>query len=105
MKLGTENKTKTWVATALGVLALYFAVTRLPAMFSAPPPQPAAATAVETGVAAPQPQRKKIARRGGSVAVLSPTLDPRLRLDLLKTSETTEYTGSGRNIFRAEAEP
>ena len=86
MKLGTENKTKTWIATALGVLALYFAVTRLPAMFSTPPPQPASVTATGPDVTAPQPQRKKIARRTGSVAVLSPTLDPRLRLDLLKES-------------------
>jgi hypothetical protein len=33
------------------------------------------------------------------------SLDPRLRLDLLKASEDTEYKGAGRNIFRAEAEP
>jgi hypothetical protein len=105
MKLGTDNKAKTWVATALGVLALYFAVTRLPSLFFTPPqPEPVAAAATPQ-TAAPQPQRKKIARRAGSVAVLSPTLDPRLRLDLLRGSEHIEYEGSGRNIFRAESEP
>src|ERR1051326_5709616 len=105
MKLGTENKAKTYVAAALGVAALYFALTRLPSLFSTPPqPEPVAATATPQ-TAAPQPQRKKIARRGASVAVLSPTLDPRLRLDLLRGSENTEYEGSGRNIFRAESDP
>jgi hypothetical protein len=105
MKLGTENKVKTWAAAALGVAALYFALTRLPSLFSTPPqPEPVAAVATPQSNA-PQPQRKKIVRRGGSVVVLSPTLDPRLRLDLLRGSENTEYEGTGRNIFRAESEP
>src|SRR5436309_2069856 len=38
-------------------------------------------------------------------AKLFNSLDPSLRLDLLKTSESTEYKGSGRNIFRAEPDP
>jgi len=32
-------------------------------------------------------------------------LDPTLRLDLLKESEDTKYSGNGRNIFTAAAEP
>lgn len=104
MKLGAENKTKTWLAAGLGVIALYFAVTRLPAMFSTPP-QPSAPAATSSVPSAPQPQRKRVGARRGTTAALTPTLDPRLRLDLLKGAEHTEYTGSGRNIFRADSEP
>lgn len=34
--------------------------------------------------------------------MLKPSLDPRLRLDLLKISEGVEYKGSGRDIFHGE---
>ena len=106
MKLGVENKPKTWIAGGLGLLALYFALTRLPAAFTAAP-QPVAARATGPQLPAVQPQRKRIAGKRGksSSTAMTPTLDPRLRLDLLKLSETTEYEGSGRNIFRAESEP
>ena len=42
----------------------------------------------------------RVGRRGAdrSAPVVN-TLDPRLRLDLLKLSEDTEYKGAGRNIF------
>jgi hypothetical protein len=33
-----------------------------------------------------------------------PSLDPLLRFDWLKASEDTTYSGSGRNIFKAEIE-
>jgi hypothetical protein len=76
--------------------------------------QPAAAanpTAVQPeAAAAPAPARgRRVARTGRGAARTAPsgsavTLDPRLRLDLLKLSEGTEYKGAGRNIFRAEAE-
>jgi hypothetical protein len=104
MKLGTENRTKNYVAGALALIAVYFAVTRLPDAFTTPP-RPVTPTASGPNVPAVQLQRKKLAARGGkTVPVLTPTLDPRLRLDLLKEAESTEYKGSGRNIFRAEAE-
>ncbi len=67
---------------------------------------PAAATASVT-VAQPQPRRRTSARsRGPKPGQLPvPSADPRLLLDLLKASEQVTYTGTGRNIFRAEAEP
>ena len=107
MKLGAENKTKLWLTVGLAMVAVYLGITRLPSMFSAPP-QTAAPVARSTGpnIPAVQPVRRPVGRKGTRVAsLLTPTLDPRLRLDLLKRSETTEYTGAGRNIFRAEAEP
>ncbi len=81
--------------------------------FVAAPSQPIVATAaVERGAepGTPPPDRPgrrlRVRRRPasdtGKNVVLS--LDPRLRLDLLKSSEQTEYRGAGRNIFRAEAE-
>jgi hypothetical protein len=107
MKLGTENKTKMWIAVGLAVVGVYFGITRLPSMFSAPPAQPAAvAKSAGPNIPAAQPQRRSISRKGSpKAAALTPTLDPRLRLDLLKRAESTEYQGAGRNIFRAEAEP
>jgi hypothetical protein len=107
MKLGTENKTKMWIAVGLAVVAVYFGITRLPSMLSAPPAQPTAVPrSAGPNIPAAQPQRRSISRKGApKTAVLTPTLDPRLRLDLLKVAENTNYEGSGRNIFRAESEP
>jgi len=102
MKLGIENKPKTWVAAGLAVVAILLGAMNLPKL--AAPAQPLA-SAPATPTSAPQSQRKRAGRKAGTAPVLTPTLDPRLRLDLLKASENTEYQGSGRNIFRAEAEP
>ena len=109
MKLGAENRTTTMVALALMVIAVFMIVRMWsgggrPAAAATPTPvQPGAA-------AAPAPARgRRVGRAGRSAARNAPagsavTLDPRLRLDLLKLSEETEYKGAGRNIFRAEAE-
>jgi hypothetical protein len=107
MKLGTENRTTTIVAAVLFALAIYLLVRMWTG--SGPPASAAPPTAV---VPAQQvtPPRAVRGRRGvrreppGQAATPAVTLDPRLRLDLLKQSEDTEYKGAGRNIFRAEAE-
>ena len=109
MKLGAENRTTALVAIALMVIAAFMIVR----MWSGGG-QPAAATnptPVQPEAAAePAPARgRRVARGGRGAARNAPsgsavTLDPRLRLDLLKLSEGTEYKGAGRNIFRAEAE-
>ena len=101
MKLGIENKPATWVAGALALLALYLGITRLPGAFTTTA-TPAASSSL--AIPTPQAQRKRAGRKGAA-PLLTATLDPRLRLDLLKASENTEYQGSGRYIFRAEAEP
>jgi hypothetical protein len=109
MKLGIENRTTAIVALALMLIAVFLLVR----MWSGggQPAAAANATAVQPAVAgAPAPARgRRGARAGRGAARNAPsgpavTLDPRLRLDLLKLSEDTEYSGSGRNIFIAQAE-
>ncbi len=109
MKLGAENRTTAMVAIALMVIAAFMIVRAWsgggrPAAAANPTPvQPEAS-------ATPAPARGRRAAHGSrSAARNAPpgsafTLDPRLRLDLLKLSEETEYKGAGRNIFRAEVE-
>ena len=109
MKLGAENRTAALVAIALMVIAAFMIVRMWsggsqPAAATNPTPvQPEAAAEPESA------RGRRVARGGRGTARNAPsgsavTLDPRLRLDLLKLSEDTEYKGAGRNIFRAEAE-
>ena len=101
MKLGTENKTKTAIAGGL-VLVAAFALYNW--VFTSQ--DSATATAVAT-VAAPSTTTQKPAKpaaRKGTNAVLAQTLDPTLRLDLLKSSEDVTYKGSGRDIFQSQPE-
>ncbi|MBZ5567804.1 MAG: hypothetical protein LAN64_08130 [Acidobacteriia bacterium] len=106
MKLGTENRTTTIVASVLFLVAIFL----LARMWSGGGRPAAAATPTTTqaaAAAAPQSPRGRRARGhtpgGHDTTTLAP-LDPRLRLDLLTRSEHTDYTGTGRNIFLAEAE-
>ncbi len=107
MKLGTENRTTTIVAIVLMVLAAFLIIRMFygggqPAAAQASAPQPSAPAPL------PAPVRGRRIIRGSRPNARSQaaenSLDPRLRLDLLKLSEDTEYKGAGRNIFRAEAE-
>jgi hypothetical protein len=106
MKLGAEKKTTTIVAVVLMVLAIFL----LSRMWTGggQPAAAANATAPQPTAQTPAPARGRRVARGGRVvarnAPANNSLDPRLRLDLLKLSEDTEYSGAGRNIFRAEAE-
>jgi hypothetical protein len=109
MKLGAENRTTAMVAIALMLIAAFMIVRMWsgggrPAAAANPTPvQPDAA-------AAPTPVRaRRVARGGRGAARNAPsgsavTLDPRLRLDLLRLSEETEYKGAGRNIFQSQVE-
>jgi len=106
MKLGAESRNTVIIAAILAIVAVamvwrtFFSGGEVIA--SKPP------AAVTTTPAAPAARRVRNSRRvsgpQGQPAVTA-SLDPRLRLDLLKGSEETEYKGAGRNIFRAEAEP
>ncbi|HVZ60846.1 MAG TPA: hypothetical protein VG892_08690 [Terriglobales bacterium] len=117
MKLGADNPKKT-IATAvlMAVALLLFFRTFIGG--SSGSPKPAAANAaivpslpVAASTAHPVPPRpRRTARRSQKQeqpqeVSFTASLDPRLRLDLLAVAEQTTYSGSGRNIFRAEAEP
>ncbi|MFB3916560.1 MAG: hypothetical protein ACE14M_07515 [Terriglobales bacterium] len=99
MKLGTENRTRTMIAIVLMLIALALVLRML---FSSSPAT-AAVPVVKPGVAAPKPLPPRRTTRSGdtkrAVAVLPSSLDPRLRIELLKNSEEVKYEGAGRNIF------
>jgi hypothetical protein len=90
MKVGTESKTKTRIAIGLAILAAIMVTWTLMPSGSTPSSQPAPAAASAPRTAAAQP---------------SESLDPRLRMDLLASSEEVKYEGKGKNIFRIAAEP
>jgi hypothetical protein len=103
MQLGTENRNKTIAAIVLMVLAVIFVVVRLI------PDSPAAAKTPTPVVTPPPGTRRIVTVRNASgkktAASAEPrSLDPTLRYDWLKASEDTKYSGTGRNIFRAEVE-
>jgi hypothetical protein len=103
MKLGTEDKKKTAIAGVLLVLAIVLVVRALmgggnsaspsaPTNTSPRPTSTASRSSTQTG--------RKPAR-----PLLAQTLDPTLRVDLLKSSEDVTYKGTGRDIFRSQPEP
>jgi hypothetical protein len=109
MRLGGQNPKRLAFAAALLVIGVFLFVRT----FLGSSNRPAVATAASAPAAeASQQPAERTGRRVQSRRTSGDTppkgllsLDPRLRLDLLKESEGTEYKGSGRNIFRAEAAP
>jgi hypothetical protein len=94
LKLGAENPKKVAIMGVLLVTAIFF----LFRMLNTPGPQ---ASTTRGQPAAPDQRR---AQRASSAQLVS-NLDPTVRFDLLKPSEETPYRGSGRNIFKPQAEP
>lgn len=107
MKLGAENKTKTILAVVLAAVAIFMLIR----MFtgggeSAAPPTASKPSASSSAPSQPAAARRKAApERGQPQPLLTQTLDPTLRFDLLKSSEDVTYKGSGRDIFRSQAPP
>jgi hypothetical protein len=103
MKVGAENKKKTIGVLLFLALAIFLVIRSL---FGGPETSSAPRTVGDAGPAAPAQTRRSALsgeRRYVSIA-LAPTLDPRLRLDLLNGSEGIRYEGTGRNIFREHLE-
>jgi hypothetical protein len=116
LKLGTENKTKTYAAIGLGIIALLFTVHFIyDNFFSSPTPAPVAVTApVPSATRVPA---QNTATTGGSGNAAAPfahqaiamprasALDPTLHPEIMAQAEETTYTGDGRNIFSASSVP
>jgi hypothetical protein len=95
MKLGGENPKKLALMVVLLAAALYLGFRNFTEDTTAAAPAITTEAGANAGGAA---------RRVGRQLALN-TEDPSLRLDLLRASESTEYRGTGRNIFNAEPEP
>jgi hypothetical protein len=109
VKLGAESRTKVIAAVSLGALLLIVIVTQFGGFFGGMSSSAAAPSASRTADPALDPlpaprnvQRGRTATGKKDAAVRS--MDPSLRLDLLKESEDTKYEGAGRNIFRVFVE-
>jgi hypothetical protein len=101
MQIGAENRTKAIIAGVLAVLAIGSALRTF--VFTGGPSTPATSAAAAPSTAQPARQVSRSVTRSGKSAVnTASSLDPRLRLDLLATSEGVQYSGAGRNIFNAE---
>jgi hypothetical protein len=61
------------------------------------------ASSAQAAAPSPVPEKPRGGKKPGK-KVRVQNLDPTLRLDLLATSEKTQYEGSGRNIFVSQAE-
>jgi len=105
VQLGFENKKQMTWAAILGVVALIVCAYELIPLFSGsstPASSAQAASPVVPRPAAPRPGGKAAAKQ--SKKPQGENLDPTLRLDLLATSEKTQYEGAGRNIFVSQRE-
>jgi hypothetical protein len=104
VKIGTENRTKTILAAVLLIVAGFLLVRAFSGGSEEPAPAPSATVRPLPGAATAKakPGATKTVRK--PQALLAQTLDPTLRFDLLKSSEDVTYNGTGRDIFRSQAE-
>jgi hypothetical protein len=112
LKLGTENKTKTYAAIGLGIIAVLFFVHFIydnffssPAPVAVTTPAPvtvrptASTTRTVSGAPATPFAHQAVELPNGSA------LDPTLHPEVMAQAEDTTYTGLGRNIFSADSSP
>ena len=106
MKVGAENRNKTIAAIVLSILAVVLMIRFIPTVAGSSPSVPEVKATPVTPGPRPVTVRNKKSKPGQKKAILptEASLDPMLRFDWLKSSEETNYSGSGRNIFRAEVE-
>ncbi len=99
MRTGAEDRKKLIAGAVLALLAVVFFI-RMVVLWGGPV---TAATPEEPPVALQHPAT--LVSRGRPQPPSTASLDPTLRLGMLKASEEVEYTGNGRNIFRPYEPP
>jgi len=105
VKLGFENKKQTTWAIVLGVVALLVCAYELMPLISGSSSPDSSAQAAAPVLPRPttlKPNTKASAKTAKRAE--GESLDPTLRLDLLASSEKTQYEGAGRNIFISQRE-
>jgi hypothetical protein len=110
VKLGAENRNKTYAAIGLGVLALFMVIYRIsnPAGTSSSAPIAAptqSSSDLNAGSSSRTAARRTTATRtpgANKRTSAAQSIDPTLRLSWLQASEDIKYTGRGRNIFEAQ---
>jgi len=105
VKLGFENKKQTTWAIVLGVIALLVGAYELIPLIGGSSSSDSSAQAASPIV--PRPATSKSGTKASAKAGKKSegeNLDPTLRLDLLASSEKTQYEGAGRNIFVSQRE-
>lgn len=105
MKLGFENKKQARWAIILGVVALIVCAYELIPLFSGSSAPSSSAEAAAPSLTRPAPSKPgaKGSSKPGQKS-REESLDPTLQLDLLASSEKTQYEGAGRNIFISQRE-
>jgi len=107
VKAGTENRTKVIAAMALGAVAVIVLVWQFAGWFGGSSSSAAAPVSTDSDfgkAATPAPRNSGRIKNAGTKQSVAKSLDPTLRLDLLKSSEDTKYEGAGRNIFKVFVE-
>jgi hypothetical protein len=110
VQIGAENRNKVLAASVLGALAL-IQVVRMAWPDSTPAPvvssvSTSSATKTSSSSSSSTSSSKTGTKAGVRlVADSQSSLDPTLRLQLLRSVEGLTYSGNGRNIFTEQAEP
>ena len=105
MKVGAENRAKVITAIVLLVIAVLLLGNWFFSSGGTARTTPASRTADDPTLTGTQPATRAKRTSGKKTsAAEARSLDPRLRLDWLKGTEDTKYSGNGRNIFQTYVE-
>jgi hypothetical protein len=121
IKLGTENKNKTYAALGLGIVAILYLIYFIhDNFFSTPTPAPvtvaAPARTAPPSTRTPAGSATTPTQTASGVAAApfahqaielprSSALDPTLHPEIMAQAEETTYAGTGRNIFSMDSTP